>query len=247
MVGSGSDRVLVLHGWCLDSSVWQWAMPHADATRHTYALLDFPGYGKARSAEPAVGVDGMARWALDAADELDWPTFSILAHSMGGMTAVRVASLAPERVDRLCAMCPIAASGFPLDAESYQAFENAWPEPGWALEHMSPVLSPPQVQELVRLAAETMGRSTWSAYLANWTGAAFADAIQGLSTPTTFVLGERDPIATREHLAGTIDALARIEVVTLPDAAHYPMVERPEASVRAWEQALSRPAQDPVG
>jgi pimeloyl-ACP methyl ester carboxylesterase len=244
VIGSGPSRVLVLHGWCLDSSVWQWATPLVDGARYSYALVDFPGYGKAHSAEPAVGMDAMAQSALGAADELGWSKFSVLGHSMGGTTALRLASLAPERVERICALTPVGASGFPVDSESYQRFEGAWPEAGWVLEYVSPELNPERVQELLRLSKATMSKPTWSRYLANWTGASFVEAIQDLPTPTTFVLGERDPIGTPDHLADTISALGRAEVVTLPNAAHYPMVERPEQSVEAWEEALSRPVQD---
>lgn len=90
----------------------------------------------------------------------------------------------------------------------------------------------------MRLTAEMMDKPTWDRYLANWTGARFAEALEGLSTPATFLLGARDPIATREHLAQTIASFPSAEVVTLPGAAHYPMVEQPELTVRAVEQAL---------
>jgi pimeloyl-ACP methyl ester carboxylesterase len=238
-VGSGPNRVLVLHGWTLDSSVWRWALADRDAERFTYALVDFPGYGRARSAPPAVGIDGMAEAAFAAADALGWMTFSVLGHSMGGTTALRMASIAPERVERVCAVTPVAATGFPVDTDSYERFEAAWPEAGWILGFVSPELSPDLLQELERLSASTLTRETWAVYLANWTGASFLEAIVGLSTPITFLLGDRDPIATQDHLSGTIAALGGSRVVTLPGAAHFPMVEQPHASVKAWETALA--------
>src|SRR5687767_10753338 len=43
--GNGDHRVLVLHGWALDSSVWLKARALTDQSRFTYAYVDFPGYG----------------------------------------------------------------------------------------------------------------------------------------------------------------------------------------------------------
>ncbi len=238
-VGVGPTRVLVLHGWTLDSSVWQWAMPGVDRERFTYGFLDFPGYGGARSAPPAVGIDEMARSALAAADALGWQTFAVLGHSMGGTTALRMASLAPDRVEQVCAVAPIAASGFPVDAESYGRFESAWPEADWIFGFVSPDLGPEKVAELARLSAPTLTRPVWAQYLANWTGADFLPALSAVRAPTTFLLGERDPIATPAYLEATIAALPTTNVVTLPAAAHFPMVEQPEAATLAWESALA--------
>lgn len=110
VIGSGPTRVLVLHGWCVDSSQWQRTTPFVDSGRYSYALMDLPGYGRARAEEPAQGIDEMARVALAEADELGWSTFAVLGHSMGGTAALRLTSLARERVDRVCALTPIGAS-----------------------------------------------------------------------------------------------------------------------------------------
>jgi pimeloyl-ACP methyl ester carboxylesterase len=237
-VGSGATRVLVLHGWTLDSSVWGWAMPQVDEERFTYAALDFPGYGRAAQEPPADGVTAMAEAALAGVDALGWDSFSVLGHSMGGTTALRLAGLAPSRVDRVCALAPIGARGYPLDDDSYRGFEAAWPDVDWILRFASPDLEDDTVLRLAELSAGTLAKPTWDRYLANWTGADFAVALNR-DVPTTFVLGERDPIATADHLAPTIAALPDATVVTLPGVAHFPMVEQPRAAVAAWERALA--------
>lgn len=236
-IGSGPTRVLVLHGWALDSSVWRWALPETDRARFTYAAVDFPGYGREAQEQPVVGVTAMAEAALTAADGLGWETFSVLGHSMGGTTALRLAGLAPSRVKRVCAVAPVGASGYPVDDENYRRFESAWPDVGWIIRFVSPGLDEDRVDALADLSAGTLAKPTWDRYLANWTGADFAAALNR-AVPTTFVLGGRDPIATADHLAETLAALPGADVVTLPGAAHFPMVEQPKAAVEAWERAL---------
>jgi pimeloyl-ACP methyl ester carboxylesterase len=237
-VGSGPTHVLVLHGWALDSSVWRWAMPAVDRDRFTYAPVDFPGYGRDASASPADGMTAMAEAALDSADALGWDTFAVLGHSMGGTAALRLAGLAPSRVRRVCAVAPVGAGGYPIDAESYGRFADTWPDVGWIVRFVSPGLAEDRVETLIGLSAGTLAKPTWERYLANWTGADFTGDLND-AVPTTFVLGEGDPIATPDHLAGTLAGLPAATVVTLPGAAHFPMVEQPGAAVAAWERALA--------
>lgn len=141
--GTGGQRVLVLHGWALDSSIWNSSRAETDLARFTYAYLDFSGYGPGEGPrEPAAGVDGMAAEALAAADQLGWDSFTVLGHSMGGTTALRVATMAPTRVTAVAALTPTAPSGTPLDADTYEGFRSAFPTqarpwPGW------PSTSPP--------------------------------------------------------------------------------------------------------
>ncbi len=39
--GNGSTNVLVLHGWGMDSSVWNWSKDNLDRERFSYAFFDF--------------------------------------------------------------------------------------------------------------------------------------------------------------------------------------------------------------
>ena len=64
--GAGSRKVLVLHGWALDSTVWLGSRWCANTRDFTWAYFDFPAYGVNRALPPADGVDGMAQAALDA-------------------------------------------------------------------------------------------------------------------------------------------------------------------------------------
>ena len=53
--GTGSRRVLVLHGWASDSTTWSVARRSVDRRRFTYAYVDFPGYGVDRPAATTIG------------------------------------------------------------------------------------------------------------------------------------------------------------------------------------------------
>jgi len=239
--GRGDHRVVVLHGWALDSGVWLAARALSDISRFTFAYVDFPGYGVARDEDPAEGVDGMARAGLAAADELGWDTFSVLGHSMGGLTALRVATLAPQQVRSVAAVTPASPAGTPLDEQTYAAFAAAWSDPGATIKAgLSPNIKDDDLARLVARNRASMTQKAWDAYLANWTSASFFDDLLALTMPVTLLYGDSDPFITTEYLSDTLGAIKGSVLEELPGAGHYPMIEAPSTSVELWERALAR-------
>lgn len=237
--GNGDRKVLVLHGWALDSGVWLAARALSDVSRFTFAYFDFPGYGVSRDESPAGDIDAMARSALAAAADLGWKQFSVLGHSMGGLVALRVATLAPDQVISVAAVTPASPAGTPLDEQTYSAFAAAWQDPGATIKGgLSPKIDDRDLARLVTRNRASMGQDTWEAYLANWTSASFMADVATLTVPVTVFYGDSDPFITPEYLAETVDALGNGELVELVNSGHYPMIEAPESSVPLWEQAL---------
>ena len=236
--GVGETKVLVLHGWGMDSSVWNWCRDQLDLDRFTFAFFDFPGYGTHRPHAPADGIDGMARAALAAVDALGWNSFAVLGHSMGGGTAMRVATLAPDRVTAGCALTPSSPGGTPWDEATYESFQSAYPDCGPTLLSLAPFLTPSQLEQMVSFSGATLDKQVWDAYLANWTGASFANDIGNYSAPTTLVVGDGDPFVTNDYLAATLAGLSAGSMVNIAGAGHYPMIEQPEETVAIVEKAL---------
>jgi pimeloyl-ACP methyl ester carboxylesterase len=237
--GNGDHKVLVLHGWALDSGVWLTARALSDVGRFTFAYVDFPGYGVAQEQVPADGIDGMAQAALDDAKGLGWEEFSVLGHSMGGLAALRVATLAPEQVRSVVSVTPASPAGTPLDEQTYAAFAAAWSDPGPTIKNgLSPNMADEDLNRLVARNRASMTQQVWDAYLANWTGASFFSELGSLTMPVTLFYGESDPFITEEYLAETVNALQNVEKVELKGSGHYPMIEAPARSVPLWERAL---------
>ena len=238
--GNGPHRVLVLHGWALDSGVWFASRALTDLSRFTYAYLDFPGYGVNRSKPPAASVEAMAAAAIEAADELRWDHFSILGHSMGGLTALRVASLIPQRVKSVVALTPVSPAGTPLDAATYATFKGAWADPGAAIKGaLSPNITERNLRNLVARNRSSMSQPVWDAYLANWTSPSFLSELKQYTGPATVLYGQSDPFVTAGYLADTIQALPNGQLQSIALAGHYPMIEQPVATVSLFEAALS--------
>jgi pimeloyl-ACP methyl ester carboxylesterase len=65
-------------------------------------------------------------------------------------------------------------------------------------------------------------------------------AIRDWGGPLTLAWGLRDPVATVAVLDGLRELRPGVEVVELPDAAHYPQIERPDLIAAALDAALAR-------
>src|ERR1700694_2447519 len=98
VIGEGARKVLVLHGWFGDHTVWSPTYPFLDRTGFSYAFLDYRGYGSSRSAKGEHTMKEISADALALADHLGWQSFSVVGHSMGGMAGSRRRGDAPGRV-----------------------------------------------------------------------------------------------------------------------------------------------------
>jgi pimeloyl-ACP methyl ester carboxylesterase len=62
---------------------------------------DLPGFGENAHLDAPNSIRAFAKWVLDRLDSQGIDRFHLLGHSMGGMIVQEMASLAPERIDRL--------------------------------------------------------------------------------------------------------------------------------------------------
>jgi pimeloyl-ACP methyl ester carboxylesterase len=115
MAGSGPPLVLV-HGYLVSQRSWAAVLP-ALAERFTTVALDLPGHGESdRPASYPYTLDAFAHTTLGVLDALGLNRIRLCGHSFGGSIALGVAARAPERIERLVAVCPIAYSiSFPLE------------------------------------------------------------------------------------------------------------------------------------
>ena len=133
--------IVLLHGTSASLHTWEgWARELK--TRRRVISFDLPGFGL---TGPFAGQytpddyrgDSYARFVLDVLDVLKVPRVVLGGNSLGGEIAWRVATLAPERVERLIL---VDASGPDFTPESVPAgFVMArLPVLGWISQHVLP-------------------------------------------------------------------------------------------------------------
>ena len=120
-VGPRGDAMplVLLHGTSASLHTWEgWS--RALQAQHRVISFDLPGFGltgplSGRYASWSYRGDDLARFVLELLDHLQVRRFAIAGNSLGGEVAWRVASLAPDRVQRLVL---VDAAGYELKPES---------------------------------------------------------------------------------------------------------------------------------
>ena len=100
--------VVLLHGKNFSGAYWAPTIRALHAEGYRVIAPDQVGFGK--SAKPAAyqfTFHGLAANTRSLLDALAVDRFSLVGHSMGGMLAVRLALMEPERVERLVLVNPI--------------------------------------------------------------------------------------------------------------------------------------------
>jgi pimeloyl-ACP methyl ester carboxylesterase len=111
--------LVLVHGTSASLHTWEGWSAALRAQRRVITF-DLPGFGltgpfSGRYAAWDYGGDALARFVLELLDELKVERFAIGGNSLGGEIAWRVASLAPQRVQRLVL---VDAAGYELQSES---------------------------------------------------------------------------------------------------------------------------------
>ena len=92
--------VVFLHGVFLDSSLWDRVA--TDFHDHRLLLVDMPAHGKSPGVERAWSLNECVEMLLQVLDGMGVETCVAVGHSWGAMTALRAASLHPNRFSALC-------------------------------------------------------------------------------------------------------------------------------------------------
>src|SRR5579859_1463239 len=231
-LGYGPRKVIALHGWLSDSTVFDVMLRHVDQAQFEFALPDFRGYGASIEHSGRYDLAEIASDALAIADKNGWAQFHLIGHSMGGKAALRLALAQPQRVGRILAITPVSAHPAPFDAATRALFERAVHD----VEARRRILDlttgdrlPPQWS--VRLAAASLDIcrvEAFAGYLAAWSEGDFAEEARGLAHEMLVLVGEHDagvpmPLVERTWLADYPNARAG----TIANAGHYPMIETP--------------------
>lgn len=239
--GHGPRKIIVMSGWMGVARHWQPMLDALDEDRFEVVVFEYRGYGSRKAEDGAYNFDEAAADVITLADVLEWPHFSLIGHSMGGMAIQHVALAARERVQKLMGIAPVSAAGADMDATRRAFFESAVNDV--SVRHQIFQLSTGQrlTQTWSRRMASDSRENLPQAmrgYLAEWSGRGFADRVTGLSVPVQVLVGEHDPGINAAQAARTWGLHyphARIDVI--PQVGHYPMQELPvsvAACAEAW-------------
>ena len=233
-----------------DGAMWRHQVQDL-ARDHRLLVVDPPGHGRSPPAPGPFTIEGCAGAALAVLDARGVDRAGLIGLSWGGMTAMRLALRAPERVASL-ALVDTSAAGEPWRKRlRYAVMAAVYRRLGLvrSLERplLSAMLGASTLRERPELGRELLER------LRGWDRAGVARAVQavvlrrsdvraglpGLRQPTLVVVGEEDRatgVRSAEEIARLIPG-ARLEVI--PRAGHLTALEAPEALTRLLREHLA--------
>jgi len=257
-IGPRNDPVpvVLLHGTSASLHTWEGWMAELGKTRRVIAF-DLPGFGLTGPREDAdYRGDADARFTLALLDHLQVQRAVLAGNSLGGMVAWRVATLAPERVDRLvlvdAAGLPDALASVPLGWRLARLpFIGALAE--WTLpramvtEGLVSVYGDPekitteQVDRYFDLSLREGNRKALRQRLQQFEQGADAERIATLRQPTLILWGGLDrifPVAAAHEFQRRIPGS---ELVVFETLGHIPHEEDPAATLVPVLAFLNRP------
>lgn len=191
---------------------------------------DARGHGRTRwdTAADGFSADDLAADALAFADALGIGTFHLLGFSLGAMTALRVAVLAPERLRTLVVV------GITTDRE---------PRASVAKRLMDPVridrADPSWGADLARRHDPGQGEGAWRSLLPAIARDVGSQAlltprqVRTIDPPTLVAVGDRDPFVPVDAAWRLSRSVPDGRLLVIPDAGHEAFAERPTIATEA--------------
>jgi pimeloyl-ACP methyl ester carboxylesterase len=149
--------VLLLHGRNFPSSYWEPVIKALTAAGYRAVVPDQVGFGKSSKPLAEMSFDDLARHTAYLLDQLHLDRVDVVAHSMGGMLAVRFTRSYPARVDRLLLEAPVGLEDYriyvpPVTTERLLQVEDALDAEGYRRQlvtNYSLTLPPEQVTPFI--------------------------------------------------------------------------------------------------
>lgn len=248
--GRGGRPLLLVHGFTgAKEDFGDWLDAFA-AEGWWVVAPDLRGHGASScpDGEDAYSMAGFTDDIIALIAHLGWDHYCLLGHSMGGMVAQELVLSHPHRVERLVLMDTHHGAVEGLDTETVAFGVEVLRSEGLPalLALMAELPRPEPAPSEVRLRAERPGYGEWADGKVRACSPAMYAAmaveltsrpdrlaeLATLTVPTLVVVGadDRTFVAAAHRMAGAVPGAT---LAVIPDAAHNPQFENPEAWWRA--------------
>lgn len=245
--GSGEDLVL-LHGWGMHSELMSSVGSHL-RDRYRVHYLDLPGHGRSPALDRDFDLASLADLLL-----AQMPAkATVVAWSLGGIAALQMARINPERIQHLALVCstpqffqsphwPAGMAPAVLDAFAEQLQED-YQETVRHFLALSAMGNPGMREQLRQLrhllfAPGTPDPRALQNGLAILRGSSLLTALGGIHIPTDFIMGGRDRIVHPDCGISAAGALPMARCHVIEQAGHLPFVSHREEFLQRLDTCL---------
>ena len=192
-----------------------------------------PGFGRSGLADWMDRPDDIAHIYWELADRLGIDQFDLVGTSFGGWIAAEMATMQPQRIRRLVLVAP---AGVKTGSRDELDIPDMFARPAAEIEKMLYVdpdkfrpnpaaMSDDELRIMLR-NRESFALFAWEPYLHN---PKLPHRLHRVTCPTLFVRGAHDGLISAAYVERYAKLLPNARIATLPDAAHVPQMETPEA------------------
>lgn len=244
-IGSGKEKVLVMHNWMGDSTSYDSMLPYLDRDEFTYVFVDLRGYGRSKEMKGTYSVEEASQDAIKLIDSLAWDKFHLIGHSMSGMIVQKIAVENPSRVKSIIAITPVPACGSPAPKELMNFFESAaLNNDEAAMQCVNTLTSNRYTKTFAKNMVASLRQGSTSearlGYLNMFSHTDFSESVKGLRTPLLVLFGEYDFEGSEAFMRNTfLKWYPNALLECCKSSGHYPMIETPVALVAIIEKFLS--------
>ena len=242
--GADTTPLVLVHGFCEDSSVWKGILPGLSDL--PIIALDLPGFGESDLPYSAT-IACYAEAVVQALDALGINRFYLLGHSLGGYVALEIMAGQGSRLAGmgLIHSHPLADSAERLEARRRgiellqsgrkdlyvsQLFPGLF-APAYAQAH------PETVQTLIENGRRQPAEGIIAALEAMMGRRDHRETLRTATCPVLFIAGTEDALITAEVTWSSALLPDKARVKMLPGVGHMGMYEAPEeviAAIRAF-------------
>ena len=233
--------VVLLHGRNFPSSYWAPEIKVLTDAGYRVVVPDQIGFGKSSKPSGELHFDNLARNTIALLDHLGITKADIVAHSLGGMLAVRIARAYPDRVNRLVLAAPIGLEDYrmyvpPTPTDKIIENEDKLTADGYRKQletNYSPKIPPEAITPFIDARFNIKGSPDYPRWLRAFVSSGqmiyrepVAHEIPLIAEPTLFIMGADDhnapgrpnaPEALRAKMGQNAE-LAKAFAAKMPDA-----------------------------
>jgi pimeloyl-ACP methyl ester carboxylesterase len=242
------DVLVLLHGFPFDRTLWD-AQFAALTQRARVIRVDLRGSGESGAGVGPALMESLAGDVYGLLDALGVARAIIAGHSMGGYAALAYFRMYAERVAGLALIASHVAADTPArrsardEQAAYISAHGMTTAAARVADYFSASFAAanPATLERIRLLVARQDPTGEAALLLGMKERVDSgDLLADIAVPALIVAGGDDRGIAPATLEQTAAAIADCEFVVLPDCAHMPMLEAPEATTGALERLLAR-------
>jgi len=234
LAGGQGEPVVVLH----DQEYLNTSWPYLDRLAEQYSVMvpSHPGFGQSSLPEKIDSIDDVAYVYLDLLRDLDKGAVRLLGLGLGGWIAAEIAVRCTHDLKRLVLVDSVGikvgsyterdvADTFMMDSTAF--LEASWHDAKAGADVMKlpgPDLPEEDIITLLKNRQST-ALFTWKPFMHN---PKLRQRLSRINVPTLVVWGDSDKIVSLDYGRAFAGGIPGAQLVTIPDAGHYPYLEQPE-------------------